>query len=349
MAASSSRQARSRRLLALIDQFTPELRMAFLKAIDGVKNNALIGEIARAIQDGDPLRAVRIIGLDDVAMRPLIRQIETAFETGGVMVADSFPVLTNTQGIRTVFRFDVRDSRAEAWLRDHSSDFVTRITDEQLAVIRNTITEGVTAGTNPRTIALDLVGRIDPLTGRRGGGVIGLSQNQAQWVLNAQAELSNPATASNWFTRERRDARFDATVQRSIDDGVALDGATIDKLTGRYSDSLLQLRGETIARTEALASLNQSQNEAFQQAIDDGLISPSAVKRIWDASGDNRVRESHQAMNGQAVGMNEPFVSPVTGARMMHPGDHSLGAPAEEIINCRCRIRVDVDFLAGVE
>jgi hypothetical protein len=40
-------------------------------------------------------------------------------------------------------------------------------------------------------------------------------------------------------------------------------------------------------------------------------------------------------------------VSP-SGARMMFPGDFSLGAPPEEIINCRCVVKHRVDFLAGV-
>ena len=31
---------------------------------------------------------------------------------------------------------------------------------------------------------------------------------------------------------------------------------------------------------------------------------------------------------------------------MMFPGDFSLGAPAEEIINCRCRVIIDLDFIS---
>lgn len=341
-------KSRATQLAELIEKFAPLIRDAFFQAISGVKNAATLGDVIRAIEEGDPIKAFAALGMNNAAMRSVTASIEQAFETGGVMVANTFPKLTGPTGAKTVFRFDVRNSRAEAWLRDLSSSLVTNINEEQLGNIRGVMTAGVKAGTNPRGIALDIVGRIDPVTGSRTGGIVGLSRPQAQWVTNARAELAEPTAASNWFTRERRDRRFDSIVQKSIDSGVPLDNATVNKLVTRYSDSLLQLRGETIARTEALASLNKSQDEAFQQAIDEGLIAPEAVTRIWDAAGDNRVRDTHRDMDGQAVGMNEPFHSP-NGASMMFPGDASLGAPPEEIINCRCKVRVSVDFLRGVQ
>jgi len=339
---------RSRELLKLIDQFAPIIAKGFRAAIADIADGAILNEIIEAIKAGDIVRAVRATGMSEAAYRPLSAAIEQAFETGGVMVAGTFPKL-QSRGVRTEFRFDIRNSRAEAWLRDHSSTMVTRITNEQTNNIRNLITEGMRAGENPRLVALDLVGRIDPQTGRRTGGVIGLSGPQERYVARARAELADPETASNWFNRERRDKRFDATVQKSIDSGVALDRDTITKLTGNYSNSLLKLRGETIGRTEALTSLNKSQDEAFRQAVDQGSIKQSAVKRIWDSTGnDGRTRHSHLEMEGQTVGLDEPFVTP-SGQRLMFPGDTGLGAGPEETINCRCRVKMDVDFLAGVQ
>jgi hypothetical protein len=344
-------RSRSKKLLGLIEQFTPLIRAAFLAAIQDVKSTAVLTAIIEAIEAGDLQRAFRSLGFSEAAMRPLTLEIERAFEAGGMMVADSIPgnVDGNVSVSRAVFRFDVRNSRAEAWLRDHSSTLVTRITTEQMEAVRTSIQSGMTAGTNPRTIALDLVGRIDPTTQRRVGGIVGLSAPQERYVANARRELSDPTTASKWFSRDRRDARFDSIVQRSITTGEPLDAATIQRLTGKYADSLLQLRGETIARTEALQSLNQSQDEAFRQAIDQGVVNKSAVKRVWDSTGnDGRTRDTHLEMEGQTVGLDEPFTTP-GGDKLMFPGDWSLGAPPEEIINCRCRVRMDVDFLAGVK
>jgi hypothetical protein len=337
-----------KQLLGLIDQFAPQIRAAFLASIQDVKDRAIISAIIDAIGNGNVIQAFRAIGIDEAALRPIAQMVEQAYETGGVMVARKFPPLKIPGVGKTVFRFDTRNSRAEAWLRDYSSQLVRRITAEQTDLIRDVLQRDMLLGKNPRAIALDLVGRVDPLTGRRVGGLIGLAPNQEKYVMNARAELATPETAGNWFTRELRDKRYDSIVQTSIDSGTALDGATITRLTDKYSDSLLQMRGETIGRTEALTSLNKSANEAYQQAVDTGAVKQSAIKRIWDSAGDNRVREDHREMEGQTVGMDEPFTAP-DGSQMMFPGDTSLGADPSQTINCRCRVRMDVDFLAGVE
>lgn len=336
----------NRRLDELIDKFTPRIRAAFLSAIQDIKDTAILSELVKAIEAGDVVRAMRSLGFNEAAMRPLTSMIEQAFETGGVTVAGAFPQLRDNAGTKAVFRFDVRNSRAEAWLRDRSSTLVTRITDDTREAIRGYLNQGMNVGTNPRTTALDLVGRINPTTGRREGGIIGLTPQQQSWVSKARAELSDPSSASNWFTRTRRDRRFDSIVRKSIDDGVPLDTATVQRLTSRYSDSLLKLRGENIARTESIASLNKSGQEALQQAVDSGSIPKENIKRVWDSAGpDGRTRPDHLEMDGQAVGLNEPFHAP-DGSLLMFPGDTSLGASPEETINCRCRVRLSVDWLA---
>lgn len=340
----------TQQLNELIERFTPIIRDAFKAAITDIKDRAILAEVIDAISLGDPDRAFRSLGISDAAMRPLTQALEQAFEAGGVMIAGSVPRGVRG-GARAVFRFDIRNSRAEAFLRDQSSQLVSRISGEQMTAIRNVITDGVTAGRNPRNIALDIVGRIDPTSGRRVGGIVGLTGPQERAVARARAELlSGDASEMNkWFSRERRDKRFDSTVRKAIDAGEALDVDTVSRLTTRYSDSLLNLRGDNIGRTESVSSLNRSQMEAFEQAVDQGVIQRSAVKRIWDSAGDDgRTRHSHLAMDGQMVGLNEPFVSP-SGSRMMFPGDTSLAAEAEETINCRCRVRTEVDWFAGVQ
>lgn len=335
----AKKTALEKEILKLIDQFTPIIRNAFFAALSDITDDVVLNNVIDAINTGDVNAAFEALGFNRAAMRPLEVAIEQAFETGGILTANYVP---RFGGVK--FRFDVRNSRAEAWLRDHSSSLVTSITDDVRGAIRDVLQIGLQGGRNPRNVALDIVGRIGQ-DGRRSGGLIGLTNQQANWVANARNELSDPLTASHWFTRIRRDKRFDSLVQRSIDKGMPLDADTINRLVSKYSDSLLQLRGETIARTEALQSLNQAQHLAFQQAIDQGAINQSNVKRYWDSSGDARVRASHSAMEGQEVSANEPFTTP-DGYKLMFPGDSSLGAPGGEIINCRCVVRTRIDFLA---
>jgi hypothetical protein len=335
---------------ALIDFFVPDIRSAFRGAMQDVVDNAIINAMTKALADGDIEAAFRALGFSDAAMRPITAAIERAYEQGGVMTGKTFPKYLNTPSGRAVFRFDVRNSRSEAWLRDHSSTLITRLTDEARTTVRNVLTEGMNAGNNPRAVALDIVGRIDPATGRRTGGIIGLTVQQERWSMNTRLDLQN--LDERYFTRQLRDKRFDGIVQKAINDGKPLDNATIEKLVGRYRDNALKYRGETIARTEAIQSLNQSEYDAHRQAMDMGAMKESAVRRHWDSAGDSRVRWSHKSMDRkyhkEGVGMEEAFVSP-SGAKMMFPGDTSLGAPGDEVIMCRCRVRLKVDWLADLD
>lgn len=330
----------------LIDFFSSDIRSAFLASIQNIVDNVVLADVVKAIQEGDLSKAFRALGATDAAMRPLTAAIERAFETGGVTVGNTFPKVLNTPNGRTVFRFDVRDSRAEAWLRDQSSRLVSTITEDTRVAVQQSLTASMRDGVNPRTAALDLVGRVDGPTGARVGGIIGLTPGQERWAARTEQMLKQ--LDAKYFTRKLRDKRFDNTVRKAIESGKPLPAETIQKLITRYRANVLKYRGEVIGRTEAIQSLNRSELEAVKQAVDMGATDPKHVRRIWDTAGDDRVRESHEQMDGQSVGLDEAFTFP-DGSQAMFPGDTSLGAPAEETIQCRCRARLKVDWLAGVK
>lgn len=332
-------------LAELLKVFEPEIRAAFIEAIQRINDEAILQELIDAVRDGDVNRIVASLGLDAAALRPLTAAIERAFETGGITTAATFPRDLRTPITRTVFRFDVRNSRAEAWLRDKSSQYVQKIVEDARTLVRNVLFRGVQRGAGPNTVALDIVGRIDPVTKRRTGGVIGLTPKQDSWVEGLRRDLEN--LDGRYFSRRLRPSKFDDIVQDAIDAGVPLDKATIDKLVTMYRNNMLRYRGETIGRTEAIAALNRAEQEAILQAVDSGMVKRSAVTRIWDSAGDDgKTRESHLEMDGQTVGLEEPFTFP-DGTKAMFPGDTSLDAPAEETINCRCIARTKIDWLAG--
>lgn len=185
------------------------------------------------------------------------------------------------------------------------------------------------------------------LPGRRTGGIVGLTNQQAQFVTNARAQLLSgaPDQMQGYFSRQLRDRRFDGLVRRAMAAGKPVPAADVDRIVARYADRLLALRGETISRTEALAAFNQARDEAFQQAIDTGAIRPQNAVKIWRTAADARVRDAHAAMGGQKVRFDQPFRSP-TGALLMHPGDTSRGAGASDIANCRCISVNRIDHLA---
>lgn len=218
--------------------------------------------------------------------------------------------------------------------------------EDQKAAIRVVIEEGIAAGRGPRQTALDIVGRVGA-SGVREGGIVGLNEPQTRAWLRAGDELDNLDGA--YFTRKLRDKRFDRLVSKAIKDGKPLSKADRDRILARYSDRLLKLRGDTIARTETIASFNAGREQGMRQLIDDGSVTADQVTKIWDSSGrDGRTRETHLLMEGQRKRLDEPFVTP-GGYRLNHPGDSSLGAPGSETISCRCLARYSIDFTKGLQ
>lgn len=334
-----------KKLAALRVKYAAILSDAFFESVSNITDNVALGQLISAIERGDFESAVQILGVDRTAFRPLERASAELFEETGNITATAINATAVRRGVRGAsaqFRFDVRATRAENWLNLHSSTLITRIADDTRAAVRMRLEEGMVTGRNPRNVALDIIGRIDPGTGRRVGGIVGLTGPQERYLRNARDELAGGDLA-NYLTRKARDKRFDKYALRALQDGTPIPADIQAKMAARYSDNLLKVRGEAIARTEMIESLNHAQFEAFEQARDQGKIQDA--RKVWDSAGnDGRTRDSHLKLDGTAVGLNEPFVSPATGRSMMFPGDSSMGADGEDIINCRCRVRYDVDF-----
>jgi HK97 family phage portal protein len=133
------------------------------------------------------------------------------------------------------------------------------------------------------------------------------------------------------------DARLDAlagqvteTTRRVLEDRVLLQGVangeTVEELAARVRATFTDLsswRATMIARTETVGGFNHASMLTAQQ-------SNVVKRRVWEATGDKRTRESHMAISGETV---EGFKTPYSnGCRF--PGD-PMG-PADETILCRC-------------
>jgi HK97 family phage portal protein len=122
-------------------------------------------------------------------------------------------------------------------------------------------------------------------------------------------------------------------LRQKLGDALAEGGSWSD-LIGAVEEVLGDLetwRAERIARTETTAALNMGYEES--------LKATGVRRKMWVTAHDERVRESHQQMEGEIVDLDDYFVLP-SGARLRFPCDPE-GAP-EEVINCRCTI-VPVD------
>ena len=329
-------------IIELLDGLEPLLAAAFQRAINEITSGAQLGQIQRALERGDIQGAIEAIYLDQGAFREFERVLQQAYIEGADTTLSGLS-LRDREGQRFIVRFDTRNFRAERWLREYSSDLVTRIVDEQRSIIRDRLETGMRQGDNPRSTALDIVGRLDRTTGKRSGGIVGLSAPQETAVQNAKRALEE-GRYSDYLRLTKRDKRFDKMIAKLQRDGKPLTKDQISKIVGNYSNRLLKLRGDTIARTEALSSLHAGQYESLKQLVESGKVNASQIRRVWDATGDRRTRFTHAVADGQSVGLDEDFK---VGLRSMrYPGD-PRGGP-EEVINCRCAVNIRIDYFANV-
>jgi len=89
-------------------------------------------------------------------------------------------------------------------------------------------------------------------------------------------------------------------------------------------DQAIGFRSLRIARTEVISASNGGALAAYEAG--------GVPRKQWVTAGDEHVRETHQAAEGQVVALPQRFI--VGGALLDYPGDPS--GPPEEIINCRC-------------
>ena len=340
---SAELMAGENRLDQLVSTWDEIIRKAFLDAVYLMRSGADIAQLVRMLEKGDVDAALRAVGLDPVQFRPFDKAIADAFEAGGNAGAKAIPPKVDPVGHRLIVMFDVRNPEAEAWLRDYSSGLVTEILTDQRTTIKEHLEAGMVAGSNPRTVALDLVGRIGP-SGKREGGVLGLTSGQAEWVRRYEAELASNAPGAA-LSRSLRDKRFDSAVKKAQAAGQPIPAEQRAKMVAAYRNRALKYRGEVIGRTEAMTALHQAQHEAMRQAIDKGVVNQSAVTSIWRSAADSRVRETHRHLNGQKVAFGKAFQSDLGPIRF--PGDPL--ASAANTCSCRCVLEQRIDFLAGVE
>lgn len=111
------------------------------------------------------------------------------------------------------------------------------------------------------------------------------------------------------------------------------EGETVEEIAARLSamyDESEAWRAMRIARTEVVSASNAASIAGARS------VSDSLDKRWLSSRDPPRVRTDHLNADGQTVGMDDTFT--VGGYDMQFPGDSSLGAPASEIVNCRCTI-----------
>lgn len=351
--------ARRKTLQDLIDDLEPAVRAAFLASIQNIKDDAVLSDIVAALKRGDIDAALRSIPLRAEYLAPLDRAMTQAYADGGEWAIDGFRSMARSQGAQVAVRFNPRNTRAEVFTAQQANRRVTEVLETTKADLRALMVRRMAENTAPNTVGLDIVGRINKVTGARSGGLVGLHSQDIEAIERVRQMLSDPDQIRKFFIRDSKTGKLmprykttsnrtlNAKVMKAIKEGRALSAKDIASIARHQSNELLKLRGERIARTELLSALSHAEDEGLAQLIGSGSVRSDQVSSSWDAAEDSATRPSHAAMNGQVRPYGVPFDTG-DGYQMLFPGDRSLGAPAKEILACRCARRVSIDFIASL-
>lgn len=321
---SSNSSGSRARVEDLLSGASKQIRKAFEEFLRDMRSERMIDELAHMIESGDLEGALRIVDAHVARFGTVIARV---FQSVGQAEVAALGAQLADSGIRVAIAFDVTNPRAVDAMRRNSLGFIREITTLQRDSIRSALVEGMQSGSGVEEIARAL------------RGSIGLTETQRRSVENYRRLLELGDSAA--LQRGLRDRRFDSSVARAIESEIPLGEDQIDRMVERYMDRFLQYRAENIARTESLYAVGSARRESLTQTLDQLGGPRSLVVRTWMSTKDKRTRDTHAEMDGQQRGMDEPYESS-SGARLMFPGDSSLGAPAEEIINCRCTELIEI-------
>lgn len=297
-----------RELHRIADSLKPRARRAFLKALGDIRAGVDPAALQRALAAQDVqqvMRAVRAAGFED-EYRQLQAVLRTSVSEGAdATLAHLKPVLGMT------LSFDLKNPRAQAWLRQHGGALVREVSDETRLAIRNLTVRMFTDGIPPEKAARML------------RGSIGLTARQEAAVANYRAQLLRYSQGDN-VTREAIRSRF--TLSPRIP--AKLSEARAEALTQKYRDRFVNYRANVIATHEPLQGAEAGKVMIWDEMADAGAFDKATAKRGWIVTPDDRLCPICAPMVGQVVGYDEPFRSPTNGATARHGGQlHIL---------CRC-------------
>jgi SPP1 gp7 family putative phage head morphogenesis protein len=138
------------------------------------------------------------------------------------------------------------------------------------------------------------------------------------------------AAARSWMSKHGAEA-IKTIIETNLDDvrKVILAGESegltmteIGKSIKQFYSDRSSYKAMRVARTEVSAAAGFGQREAAKQS---GVVE----EKMWISSRDDRVRDSHNKIDGETMPLDEPYSN-----GLMYPGDPS-GDPSESI-QCRC-------------
>lgn len=332
--------SQQRQIEDLIKQYGPQIAKAFLsamaKARSAVDQKAVIAALDAKNLDG----AVQLLRIDQSTMFELQEAIRSTFIGGGQATEVALPI-----GIRGSFSFNGRHLRAEAWIANEGAALIQGIEADSMEMTRRVITAGLQEGQSSATIARQITGTLNRITGRREGGALGLTVQQADSILSGRAKLASGdrAAMQEYLQLKLRDRRYDAMVKRAIKDGKPVAPANLETIIKAHTSKALKYRGEMIAKNEAFSAQAAGRDEAYRQMLERPDVADVTAR--WQHNLSQVPRLDHVAMDGTVISLKRGQVFQFPDVAMKHPHDPAGGA--KHSIGCRCiavyRVKLERD------
>lgn len=226
-------------------------------------------------------------------------------------LSSRYPVRQAADHLEPTFSVAIRAAFAVARKKLPNELAVTRALEGALEkVLPGLLRRGLVAGGEAATLVLRTSGlRVaadSPFTMQFNAK----APNVIAWAKKHAAELVTEIVET---TRQRL---ADAVVRHT--EGTIDDEAFSDALESAVGD---EDRAQTIARTESMMAVHQGQREAWDQAVDDGLL-PEDAKRTWIVTDDDKLCPICEPLDGETADLDGEYVDSIE-APPAHP-------------NCRC-------------
>ncbi len=277
----------------IADGLAPRVRRRFLEAVERVRNSVTLRALQEAVESGSVARVLNTLGIGEMFgafLEPMAEVLQNIFR-------DSARATLIEAGFEA--SLDLLNPRSVDFLRRYQLDLISPVSVNRL---------GQDVRIVPATI--DGIREVIVNAFERGGH----PWVQARTIRDLIGLNARQARALEHFRRLQEDEGVRADViQRRVD---------------AYYRRLLNARARTIARTETIRASNAGQQEAWQQAAEQGLIDATTARRKWIVTPDDRLCPICRAipgMNPQGAALGAPFRTPI-GPRVAPPAHP----------NCRC-------------
>lgn len=332
-------------LEGLFAEFQPQIRDAWMEAIQTIRSRVTLRALIERLERGDIAGAIESLGIEDGVFARFEQSILQAYHNGGIATVGRMPVLRDPTGSQVHFSWGVRNLPAEQAMRQHAANLVIGTTAEMKQGIREVLTENLSRGQSPYDAGRMIAGHVNRATGQREGGLVGLTPGQMKTVswIDRDLHAGDPEAMRQYLGLKLRDKRLDRSIVKALQEGKGMSAEDAGRAARLYSNRALKYRADGIARHETMVSLGKARHDAFRQQIDDGKLLAEDVTKTWKHQTQEHPRMQHVAMEGQVVAFDQPFLAP-DGTPLRYP--HDPDAPASHTIGCKCRVEYRIDFTA---